>query len=363
MKIIKKLAALLMAVLLVLSLASCHKAGAIAATYGKYEMTSGVYLALFIDADMDARNTVYEQLKKAEADTTDIDYTKQKIGDQSFADYVRSQTTEAVKRFFYVEETFDKMGLKLTDEDNANIANQAAYYWNYYGYSMLFEDNGVSEDSYTVYMTNQYKMSKILTTLYGEGGDKAISAADMKKGLTDNYLIANSLAASFYDEKGVKLSKDELAKLKTKLEGYADRLKKGESFEKIYKEYNNIKDEDIKEDSSDNTPKPKDIYASVFSNSQLDSSYSTYFSKLAAVKTGEITVLDLSDCYMLVVKQDITADPYYAEAYNDSLITILKGEEFEKDVNTAAGKLKVEINSYETDYFKVSKIVYPEATY
>lgn len=363
MKIVKRMAALLMAALMIFTLASCHQAGAVTAKYGKYEMTSGVYLTLFLDAEMGARNTVYEQLTEAEADTTDIDYSKQKIGDQSFADYVRSQTTDAVKLYFYIEETFDKMGLKLTDADNSDIANQVYYYWTYYGYASFFEENGVSEASYTTYITNQYKMSRIMLTLYGEGGDKAIGAEDMKKGLTDNYLIANTLAASFYDESGVKLSDDELAALKAKLEGYATRLKNGEEFKTIYNEYNDISDEDIEENTSDDADQPEDTYASVFGTEETGNSYSAYFDKLAALKTGDITVLEHDDCYMLAVKKDITADPYYAEAYDDSIRTLLKGEEFEEDVIAAAGKLSVEIINYEANRFSVDKIVYPETTY
>lgn len=362
MKIIKKITAVLLAILMLASLTACHQAGEVVATLDdKYEITSGVYLAMFINADIEARNTIYDALEEAGSSTTDVNYHKQKIGDKSFADWVSDRARELAKQYMYVEKTFDDMGLELTDDDTATINKQVNYYWSYYGYSTLYEDNGVSLDSYTTYYVNQYKMNKILTTLYSEGGDKALTADQLKEGLTDNFQIANVLTGSLTDDDGEKLSDEAKAKLKEKFEGYAKRLKNGEGFDKIYVEYNgsDIKDADADETDSDSA-KPQDKYSTLFA-SEAAGDTSGRLEKIKKLKTGEISVLEFDDCYMLAVKKDIIADPYYAETYHDSTISILKADEFEKDVEEASEKLEVTFNNFGVNRFSVKKINYPSA--
>ena len=81
MKNFKKIIALALAALMLLSFAGCHKKDEVAVTIGDVEFTSAYYMCALINADSEAKSKVYENLTEEEQQSGDIDYYSKKIDD------------------------------------------------------------------------------------------------------------------------------------------------------------------------------------------------------------------------------------------------------------------------------------------
>ena len=80
MKNFKRIIAMALVLLMVLSFAGCHKKGEIAVTVGEVEFTSAYYMCALVNADSEAKSKVYEELDEEEQ-SAEIDFYSKKIDD------------------------------------------------------------------------------------------------------------------------------------------------------------------------------------------------------------------------------------------------------------------------------------------
>lgn len=369
MNFIKKIAAVILAVMMVMSVAACHPKDEIAVTVDGVEFTSAYYMCALIFADSEARSKVDEQLaeksddEKATTSATDVNYYKQKIDKKNFVDWVEDRAIENLKQIAAYKIKCEENKVEI-EEDVMNYAEQyASYYWSSYGYSSLLEPNGISEATYKKYMVDTYYSSAYFEHIYGEGGEKEISADEVNSTLLENYLIANMI-----DVSTGSMEDDEKTSTKEKLDGYVTALTAGtKSFEEIYHEYYGTDPEEAHPDTDEETEEgeaPLDSHASILGSEDTSSYASDYFEIAKAMTVGEVKLVEKEDKsgYVLLVKQDISADPYYANNLDLAVRNLLKGEEFEEEMKSYAKDLKTDINSYAVKQFKVKKIKYPEST-
>ena len=370
MKTLKKVLAICLTLVLVLSFAGCHQKDEVAVKSGDKTFTSAFYMCALLNADMAARTKIDE--KKAEENkntsstssttTTATDYFAEKIDGKSFEEYVKETALNTLRRFIYVKQKCDENKLTLTDSEIANTDYMTQYYWAYYGYATVFEANGVSLNTYLEYCRYALYEEKYFLFLYGKDGEKAISEDAIKNHLYGNYVIADVLSASVSDK-----ADNEKALVQTKFEGYKTRLEKGETFKAIYNEYNDIKEEETTTSSAtssttseETAKKPLDEYAQVVGSK--DTSYSSdHFETIKAMATNEIKFVkdDENGYYYLFVKKDIKADPYYLDYLNNNVISDLKFDEFDEATKTEMAKVEIETVAFAINQFKVKKIVYP----
>lgn len=409
MKFAKRIAAAVTALALTATIAACHKADEVAATYQDIKISSGLYLAMLIEADGSARSKVNEQISSSNtsssATSSEVNYGKQTVstddGDVKYYDYVRDQAKKLVRQYIATEVLAKQNKVTLSDEDNTYVNAYVNYYWDNYGYKVIYEKNGVNKDSFTKYYSNAgYLRSNLFKYLYGAEGPNAIAAADISKYMNENYCIADIIEAKLTntDSEGNSkaLTDDEKADLLKKMKGYAERIEKGESFETINNEYNGKSDstDGTSSDTSSNTSsdtsstassnvssadssntssntasgtssgadekeelKPLDSNAQVLS-SEKTGSESENFDKIYAMKTGEVQVIESDDCYMLAVKGDISADPYYIDYLDENIRSLLKGDEFNDMLDKKGNELDITFNDSEIRYLSPKKIDY-----
>ena len=70
-------------------------------------------------------------------------------------------------------------------------------------------------------------------------------------------------------------------------------------------------------------------------------------------------MLEFSDVYMLVVKQDVLKDSYYYDSMSESAIQISEGENFTKKIEEDSKKLECVKNDGAVKYYQPKKIEYP----
>ncbi len=358
MKSVKRILAFCLVALLVLSFAGCHKKGEIAVTVNGVEFTSAYYMCALINSNTEGQNKVYETLTDEEKSSGAIDYSKKKIDDKDFEDWVKDEAMAKLKKVAAYKLLCKENKLELGDDVVANAQMYASYYWSSYGYSAYFEPNGVSQATYTEYLTDSYYSEKYFEFLYGAEGEKAIEAGTVKTKIYDNFIIADIINAAYEAE-----AKDEdKAALKTKLEGYVTALKNGtKTFEEVYKDYNGA---DNSASSTEGEDGPKDKYATILGGEDTayaDANYET----IKALAVGDVKLIELEDKtgFVLAVKQDITADDYYLENLDMTARHLIADEEFEKIIEDYVKELKPEINKYAVNQFKVKKIKEPSYSY
>lgn len=386
MKTLKKIIAAALTGCMLFSMCACHGKDEIALTINKTPIKSALYLNALIECDSEARERVDENLAadtSSSADTSEeTDYFSQKIDGLSYVEYVETKALERCKEYTLYQEMIDAGTLTLTDEKIAEAENYADYYWNYYGASTIYESNGVSFDTYKKAFVYSYYSNAYFMSLYGKDGEKAVDSETIKDTLTEKFALVYTIATSYTAE----TTDDEKAAAKTQFNSYVTRLEKGEAFKNIYNEYYDIKEDDEKKDSAsseatsseadnstssstsenkqeDTTPTPKDQYATIIGDE--DTSYANdNFETVFEMKKGEVKLIEGEDNsgYTIFVKLDITEDEYYLTSLTESILYILKQEEFDKHVSEKTADFTVDENTYATNRFKVKKIKYPEAT-
>lgn len=360
MKMLKRIFAAALAGALALTFTACHKKDEIAVTVGDVEFTSAYYMCALINADSEAKTKVQEGLSDEEKSSSEIDYYSKKIDDKPYVEWVEDTAMNNLKKIAAYKTLCKENKLELDEEDKTNAENYASMYWSSYGYGAYFEPNGVSQKTYTRYMTDAYYSGVYFEHIYGAEGEKAIAADKVKAEIYDNFIIANILEVSFGNK-----SEDEIKTLKEKLNGYVTSLKDGsKTFEEVYKDYNGTAEEEEEPDKTDSEePQPKDKYASILGAEDTVYEYEHY-EDIKKMANGEVKLIELEDNagMILAVKRDITADPYYLDTLDITARHLIADDEFEKEIEEYAGKLKLEVNNYAVKQFKVKKIKEPELT-
>lgn len=356
----KRILALALCVLLALTmLTGCHAKGEIAVSVGDWDFTSGYYACALVTADMQARTLVDEQLTEDGESLEDIDYYKHEVEDTDYTEWVKTYAIDNLKLIAAYKSLCVENEITLDDDTKALAKSYSDYLWDSYGYSVLFEANGVSKATFYQYNEDAYFADKYFEFVYGKGGEKEIAAEELSKELSENYVIANVLEVDF-----TSLEEDEIQSKTAQFQQYEEDLNKGSrSFEQIYLEYNNINEEEHSHESEDSDElSPKDPHATILGDEGTDYA-SENFKDAKAMQTGEVKLITLEDeaGLVLLVKQDIAADPYYIDFLDTSLRSAIAGEELEKETSKYAEKLEFSENTFATKQFKVKKIVYPEA--
>lgn len=355
---VKRILALLLAVVAMLSFTACHKKNEIAVKIGDIEFTSAYYMCALVNANFEAQNKVYETLSDEEkSGEKAVDYYSKKIDDKKYSEWVKDRAIELLKEKAAYQMLCKENKVDLLEDIANNATAYASYYWSSYGESQYYEPNGVSYDTYIKFLKDTAYSESYFSSVYGKDGEKAIDSETVKTEMYKNFMIANVLDASYTDS----MTDDEKAALKEKILGYEADLKAGtKTFEQVYNEFNGIEETEETQTEETDTPSPKDKYATVIGKE--DTSYAfDHFETVEKMQVGEVLVIELEEeaGFMLVIKQDIKADDYYIENLDSTTRHLIADEEFEKLVDDYAKKIKVEINKYAIGQFKVEKIVQP----
>ncbi len=361
MKNIKRILSVLLILVIACSFAGCHKKGEIAVKIGDVEFTSAYYMCALLNSDSQAQNKVYEKLSEAEKNgEKQVDIYSKKVEDKDYVEWVEDTAMDYLKNIAAYKTLCAENKLELDKETKNELEMYTNYYWQ--SYASYYESNGVAKSTYEQYMKDSYYSELYFEHLYAKGGEKEISAEDVKNKIYDNFVIANMLEATITAE----MKEEDVTALKAKLDGYAKDLKAGKvTFEKVYNEYNGIEEKEETEDdheaekTEEEELKPKDEHATVIGGKGTTYE-SDQYETVKAMEIGEVKVIEVEDKgYILTIKQDITADEYYLENLDMAARHLIADEEYEKTIKDYAKKLDTEVNKYAVKQFKVKNIVQP----
>ena len=184
----KKLLALVCALVMIFSLASCGLSTPdTVGKIGDFEVTSGLYLLAQYDAYQQAA-----QLADSEQDTSKVNsFLKATITTDAdsgetatVSDYVSQKTMENLETYAAIETRFEELGGQLTAEEEAQADSYASQLMEQYGDT--YKANGIGLNTVQRFERILIKSSDLLELVYGADGETPVSDADLTSHLENN---------------------------------------------------------------------------------------------------------------------------------------------------------------------------------
>ena len=181
----KKLLALVCALVMIFSLASCGLSTPdTVGKVGDFEVSSGLYLLAQFSAYQQAA-----QLADKDQDTTDVKaFLKATIttdadsGETAVVqDYVADKTLETLRTFAAIDARFAELGGELTAEQTQVADNYAQQLMDQYG--STYTANGIGLETLKAFERIQLKHTLLLTLVYGPDGESPVDDSDLTEHL------------------------------------------------------------------------------------------------------------------------------------------------------------------------------------
>lgn len=356
MKNIRKIMALILAVLMVAGLCACSSVPKAAKAEWGYKTEAEEYpIGVYVYSLFSAYNQAYSVISNMqgdkfdqEASILDIEATFDEAkGTEVCLDWVIEEADYITKNLVALDQVIADNGIELDAEVEASAYEQArkdwflgSYYEEYmaYGYTAtpykdMLEPYGVSFESFyqSSYLAS-VKQNAIFDFFYQKGGEKEVPDSEMKDYFEDNYTSYSYFTANLYESTtdsttgqtvNKALSEADQKKAKEDLELYVKMIAQGSSFDDISK---------IHTAAAELSANPAVSNIENLDNTSLGQEVAT---ALKGMKDGEAKVIyvgnaDSTVAYFLY-KKPITQETtkYVAtEANYDALLQEMKGEEF-----------------------------------
>ena len=339
---------------LLLSLTACHRANERALYINDEGFSAGYYSCALVFADIEGQQKVYDTLGEKAAG----DYLNQTLDGVDYKTWVKNRAIEKCKEAYAYRSVCEELMID-TEKHSQEYLETADYYWDYSGYSEMMMENGVGRGTFRSFIGIDAYKASYFDYIYGEGGIKEIPAEEIITNLTENYVIANVLSEDLTAK-----SEEEIKQIKEKLEGYAERIRNGEKFEKIYSEFNGTT---YTENTENKSVFSYDL-ASVIGNEKTTFTDDN-FNDVSAMKNGDIQIIEKvtekgteneKTTLYLFFKSDILAEENtLLPDLKDAVRHSLKDEEFTSEMKAKMDMLTVKEMPKITKQFKVEKIKYP----
>ena len=181
----KKLLALVCALVMIFSLASCGLSTPdTVGNVGDFEVSSGLYLLAQFSAYQQAA-----QLAGKDQNTTDVKAflkatitTDADTGETAVVqDYVADKTLETLRTFAAIDARFAELGGELTAEQTQVADNYAQQLMDQYG--STYTANGIGLETLKAFERIQLKHTLLLTLVYGPDGESPVDDSDLTEHL------------------------------------------------------------------------------------------------------------------------------------------------------------------------------------
>lgn len=381
MSIFKKASALLLSSAIALSLAGCSSniAGpdiSYGAEIDGVKVPAGIFISKQFDAYYDALNYTDPNEEAAEtsaeisvettaeetAETTAV--LDKVIEGKAIEEWVNDEATKSMQKYVAVEKKFDELGLSFTDEEMEAAKAYIDSVWEYYGAS--YEEIGVGKNSQLLIYLNTIKKSNIFNYYYGEGGEKAATEEEIRTYLEENKARINFIEMTLKDGEGNLMKSDAKADEMTRAEEYVERIKGGEDFNAVLKEYNEFRKqleaaaaENTEETAAEEEPEVNDNTRVIVKSSIVPSKSVSEKVFDGTMNIGDIAIVEDSngEALYIVQKLDLFADENY---YNDNAAEVrvtLKNDEFEAEVESWTANQTVVRNEAAYKKYSIKKFM------
>lgn len=341
-----KICAFLCALAIVLSTTGCSDT-TWAIKYNDIKIPTGVYLYYLLSnadtVEQYAASTSSSSGSSSSAalassnssSSKSTDAWSQKIAGQSAVSWAMNESVKSCKVLLEIEKECKdkKITLSASDAKTAKSNADSAYT----NYATVFKENGISQESIERIVNDMTLRQKLFDSYYGKGGTKAVSENDLSDYYVKNFAHVKQIFVSKNDlTTNQPLTGDKLTAAKNKAdEAFKAASADKSNFDKYVSQYN--EDPGMKQNP--------DGY--IFSKSTASSSnYDTKFTDLAfSLKVGDVGEAESDMGWFIEYR--VATDPKAStfSTYRDTVLSEMKGDEFENMLEASAGKLQIEQNS------------------
>lgn len=336
--------------------------------------TTGEYLAYLYNAFYQVyyNQGMYYYDSQAAAGTTGMNYdvwNEEYTYEENTYDlrgYVKAIAKDSIIRGVALDRLMKDHQIALTEENEKSLKE--------YLDSMpqdAFIDYGFNNDSFAkMYRSYTYYENTLFNTLYGENGERAVPAEEMRTFFDNNYLSYEIINYSLADSEGKALSDEEKANIDTKLAGYLAMYNEGGDFNKVIDQYNaDVKAESATEEDaaaaeateptastladnrkdiviSEDTSTPKGLIEKIKElefNKAAIVEYTTDANDGVAGVASKALVLRLDPEADRTDEEGNAIDTYYADQH-DAILYYMRYDEFDKEVKDKMATLAVTVN-------------------
>lgn len=360
-------------------------------TYGAviddYKVPAGVFIAMQMDAYYDAAyytepiddestdtsseeettDSAFSEEASETEETTTTPFTDKVIEDKPVREWINDETTKKMQEFVAIENKFDEYGLAFEDNEKEKNSIYLDSLWEYYG--EYYEELGISENSQLLIMLNSTKRDMVFDYIYGNGGEKEVSEAEIRNYLEENNKRINYIEMELKDGEGNLLKSEGKAEIKEMAEGYIERIQNGENFADVSKEYSDYYDKLIADattnadgDGTESSDDTIEVASSYIDNETViskdsNSPSATVVEKSFSSDIGDVFLVEEDEVYYVVAVLDLYADEnYYAENENTARHS-LKDDEFDETVTSWTLSQNVEKNDAAYKRYKIEKFM------
>lgn len=306
---------------------------------GSITIPTGVYNYYQIGGASDLQSMAAANTSSGTSSNKDI--WAQSVSGTNAVTWVMNAALDQCKNLATVEKLCADRKLVLTADQKKQCESSAAT--QYTQYKDILSKNDISQASLQRILEGQLRIPMLFNSYYGAKGDKAVKDADMSDYYTKNFVHVKQIFVAKIDTSTqAVLSKDDLAKAKTKAQTAFDAAKKDPSkFDDFVKKYN---------EDPGMTQNPTGYIFSKISGSNYD----TKFTDLAfSLKDGEVGMAESDMGYFieLKVKIDSTDSKVYTADMKSTVLSEMKSDEFNTLVKNEVSKQKFEQNSTTIDKY------------
>ena len=262
---------------------------------------------------------------------------------------IRQKALEELLESYNLE--WDAEELKIAEEDIAKLkADQfLALGFNNERYINMYKAVALNEIS-------------LFNGLYDDGGIREVSDEDERKWFDEHYYSYKIIEISLVDSNSKELSADEIAKIKTQLEGYLELYNKngrnGDAFDIAYRQYLADTTEETKEETTTTTEETEEEPETAARNDSIDEDMDEELLKvIKELKEGEIGIKTYqksgtTKTMALILRMDPEAErgkdedgnaiDYYADSHSQTL-QYMKYEELSKEIDKKIEELTASV--------------------
>ena len=329
---LKKLAALVLAGTMVLSVAGCGSSDkSWAAKSGEETVSAGMYILNV----MSGLSMATQQIE------ADADFETAEIEGVSTSDYVIDYAKEETSRQLALHSKFVELGLELTE---AEVGEYKAYAKQMYDQSGdLYKSNGVTLEAVEDANRISIETFKVFQNLYGKDGEFGYTEDDAKAYFEENFYLAYVVALPKIDSTtGVALDEAGLAAVKTQADAYMKEIEEGRNIVDV------IVAEGMKT-LAEGTETPArgedEDYQMIIGKTDLTNFPESLITHLSTAVVDEVVMVEDDIFHMIVKKADASAaKSELVISYYEQLLPSIKGEEYMTLVDTWGAALEVTYN-------------------
>lgn len=332
-------AALVLCLGLLFSMAACGDISYVAKS-GDVTVTPGIYLFNLLRSMTRAANLV--------TDPPEDVWTAQ-IDGQPLEDWVIADAQKEVAKYVAVEHLAAEKGITLTEEQKTEVSNLVSVMRQYYAY---YEKNGISEDSLSAVIGNQYLSEALFNLQYGPEGETPIPEADIEQYYTNKFVRFKYIIFDSNDSEGNPLEGDAKAELEEIMSTYLKKAQEDpESMDTLIAQYDAYRTA-----KNGKNPEDADPYSDVTVSGATNNLYhldvtnqgtfpTDFVQSIQELPFDEPTLKDYKETKYLAIRYPLDLE---SEDFQNSLSMIrsgLKGEEFDAWLDTQTANYSVEYNA------------------